>query len=91
MNDQLELDFGDEHSLYYRMDKRALIERAQQLEAMFTSSVRSTALHGEINRAVLQVWKTLDKVGVPTDPKQEAVYYGIQYAVSKIKELNHES
>lgn len=87
MNDQLELDFGDEHSLYYRMDRRELIERAQQLEAMFVSSVRNITLQGEINRAVLQVWKMLDKAGVPTDPKQETVYYGVQYAVSKIQEV----
>jgi hypothetical protein len=85
MSDQLELDFGDEQSVLYMMDKRELIDRLQQMELLVFSHLRSFVLQGEVNRVVMQMWQLLNKDGAIGAATQEELYHSIKYAVSRIE------
>lgn len=87
MSEQLELDFGDEYDLLFLMEKRELIDRILQLETIFFSQLRNITLQGEINRAVMQVWKLINKDGDVGASTYEELYASIEYAVKKIKEM----
>jgi len=87
MPEQIELDFGDEQSVLYMMDKRELIERLQQMELLVFSHLRSFVLQGEVNRVVMQAWDLIHKDGMIGAATQEELYHGLKYAVTKIREM----
>lgn len=86
MTEQLELNFGDEGSVLYAMDKRQLIARVQEMEVLYFSKLRGLVLQGEINRAVMQAWKLLNKDGTIGADTLSDVFHTIEYAVQKIEE-----
>jgi hypothetical protein len=87
MPEQLELDFGDEQSLLYMLDKRELIERLQQMELLVFSHLRSFVVQGEVNRVVMQLWDLIHKDGMIGAATQEEMYHGLKYAITKIREM----
>lgn len=87
MTDQLELNFGDENSVLYALNKRELIERVCDLEKLVQSNMRNLVTQGEVNRVVMQMWDLIHKDGMLGAATQEQMYYSMKYAITKIREM----
>jgi len=87
MPEQLELNFGDENSVLYALNKRELIDHVRGLEKLVQSNMRNLVTQGEVNRAVMQAWDLIHKDGMIGAATQEQLYHGLKYAVTKIREM----